>query len=143
MRKEVMKKWVKALRSGKFKQGQGTLKQFNRRGQPQHCCLGVLCEVYNESMKKSKKKTLSETYDPSYNFDFKHGRSIFDKKKDDLPIKVKDWAGMKTSLGTFTVPIVNEYGDEDFEVECLADWNDTGRKFTVIADLIEENYENI
>lgn len=143
MRKEVMKKWVKALRSGKFKQGTGTLKQFNRRGQPQHCCLGVLCEVYNESMKKNKKKTLLETYDNSYGFDFKHGRSIFDKKKDDLPKKVKDWAGMKTSLGTFTIPTVNKHGEEDFEVECLADLNDTGRKFTTIADVIEKNYENL
>jgi len=76
MFKEVMKKWVKALRSGKFKQGQGTLKQFNSRGVAQHCCLGVLCELYNDSMRKSKKKTLPEkVYDNDC--DFSHGYSRF------------------------------------------------------------------
>jgi hypothetical protein len=40
----VKKKWLNALRSGKFKQGQGALK--NSEG---HCCLGVLCEITGNS----------------------------------------------------------------------------------------------
>lgn len=35
------KKWVKALRSGKYKKGAGAL----RSGLDKYCCLGVLCAV--------------------------------------------------------------------------------------------------
>lgn len=133
MRKEVMIKWVKALRSGKFKQGQGTLKQFNKQGQAQHCCLGVLCELYNTTMKKNKKKTLSEKVCGN-DSDFSFGYCRFGGKKEDLPKEVKDWAGMRSSLGNF---------DDPFSQPCLADLNDTGRKFKTIADIIEKNYDQL
>lgn len=131
MRKEVMKKWVKALRSGKFKQGQGTLKQYDSKGNAQHCCLGVLCELYNDSMRKSKKKTLSEkVYDND--MDFSHGYCRFGNKRDDLPHEVMAWSGISDCLGKFRTDTVDE---------CLADLNDTGRKFKTIANIIEKNYE--
>lgn len=38
--KPLMKKWVKALRGGKYKQVRNTLKTDDG-----YCCLGVLCEV--------------------------------------------------------------------------------------------------
>ena len=31
MKKDIAKKWIKALRSGKYKQGKGYLKQFNTK----------------------------------------------------------------------------------------------------------------
>lgn len=40
MNKKVKKKWVKALRSGKYKQTRETLK--DKHG---YCCLGVLCDL--------------------------------------------------------------------------------------------------
>lgn len=139
MKQNIMQKWVKALRSGKFKQGTGTLKHFNRNGQAQHCCLGVLCELYNTTMKKNKKKTLSETvYDNCS--DFSHGYCRFGGKKEDLPKEVKDWAGMRNSLGKFQANKVDEYGDRE---ECLADLNDMGQKFKTIANIIEKNYEQL
>jgi hypothetical protein len=131
MRKDVMKKWVQALRSGKFKQGTGTLKQFNSKGDAQHCCLGVLCELYNKEMKKNKKKTLSEKVIDGC--DFAYGATRFDRKSDDLPKLVREWAGMNNSLGTFT--------DSSGELNTLADLNDCGKKFKTIADIIEKNYE--
>lgn len=134
-----MKKWVKALRSGKFKQGAGNLKQYNSRGVAQHCCLGVLCELYNQEMKKNKKKSLPEKVCDN-DSDFSHGYSRFGGKKEDLPKEVKDWAGMKNSLGKFQTNEVDEYGDRE---ECLADLNDMGQKFKTIADIIEKNYESI
>ena len=134
MRKEVMVKWVKALRSGKFKQGTGTLKQYNSNGNAQHCCLGVLCELYNDSMRKSKKKTLPEKVCDN-DSDFSHGYCRFGGKKEDLPKEVKNWAGMNDSLGKFYL--------SDDHYECLADLNDTGRKFKTIADIIEKNYEQL
>ena len=142
MRKEVMVKWVKALRSGKFKQGQGTLKQFNKKGQEQHCCLGVLCELYNETMKKNKKKMLSETVCDN-DRDFSYGYSRFGGKKEDLPKEVKDWSGIKNSLGKFKTPTDiadKSHWYDDGEI-CLADLNDLGKKFKTIANIIEKNYE--
>lgn len=136
MKQNIMKKWIKALRSGKFKQGSGALKQYNSKGQEQHCCLGVLCELYNQEMKKSKKKTLPEkVYDSDS--DFSHGYSRFGGKKEDLPKEVKDWAGMRSGLGNFYDDIY------PLGQPCLADLNDTGRKFKTIADIIEKNYEQL
>ena len=131
-----MKKWVKALRSGKFKQGTGTLKQFNSKGVAQHCCLGVLCELYNQEMKKNKKKMLSETT-WSNDSDFSHGYCKLGGKKEDLPKDVMKWAGIGNSMGAFTTdnPIYDQYN--------LADLNDIGKKFKTIANIIEKNYEQL
>lgn len=43
---ENMRKWVAALRSGKYKQGKNRLKHAGR-----HCCLGVACDVSDVDMK--------------------------------------------------------------------------------------------
>lgn len=46
MDKKWKKKWVKALRSGKYKQGMLQLKTpIFMSDKYQYCCLGVLCEV--------------------------------------------------------------------------------------------------
>ena len=42
---ETEKKWVEALRSGKYKQGTGCL----RSKDDEFCCLGVLADVVNSS----------------------------------------------------------------------------------------------
>jgi hypothetical protein len=41
MNPEVKKVWISALRSGKYAQTQGSLRQGDR-----YCCLGVLCDLY-------------------------------------------------------------------------------------------------
>lgn len=140
MKQNIMKKWIKALRSGKYKQGQGTLKQYDSKGNAQHCCLGVLCELYNQEMKKNKKKTLPEkTINGS---DFSHGYTKFGNKLDDLPVEVRKWAGMKNSMGEFYTGI-NWFGDYKVEKikESLADLNDNGKKFKTISNIIEKNWE--
>lgn len=136
MKPNIMKKWVKALRSGKFKQGTGTLKQFNKKGMAEHCCLGVLCELYNNQMKKNKKKTLSEKVCDN-DSDFSFGYCRFGGQKEQLPKEVMKWAGIHNSMGEFTTddPVYNQYN--------LADLNDTGRKFKTIADIIEKNYDQL
>jgi len=45
MNPKVRRAWVKALRSGKYKQGEEQLRNENEDGDRMHCCLGVLCEV--------------------------------------------------------------------------------------------------
>jgi hypothetical protein len=134
MKNNIMKKWVKALRSGKFKQGVGTLKQFNNKEQAQHCCLGVLCELYNEEMKKNHKKTIPvKTVKGSYDYSF--GFVRFGNSTDMLPEKVRKWAGMKSDNGKFADG--NGFNDN------LTYVNDCGRKFKTIADIIEKNWENL
>lgn len=44
MNKRIKAKWVKALRSGKYKQARGVLKKDTR-----FCCLGVLTDIRSKS----------------------------------------------------------------------------------------------
>lgn len=130
MKIKVMKKWVKALRSGKYKQGGGTLKQFNSNGIAQHCCLGVLCELYNDEMRKNKKKILPEKVD--YNSYYRDGYCRFDGHEGDLPKKVMKWAGLKT-----------QYGGYSSHQNSLTDWNDNGHSFNKISNIIEKRWESL
>lgn len=43
MNPELKQQWVKALRSGEYKQGIGVLRSMDDH----FCCLGVLCDVVN------------------------------------------------------------------------------------------------
>lgn len=42
---KAAKMWVKALRSGKYKQGKGMLKSKDG----EYCCLGVACDLYRKT----------------------------------------------------------------------------------------------
>lgn len=45
MDSEVKQLWIDALRSGKYKQGLGKLRDSNN-----FCCLGVLCDLYDPDL---------------------------------------------------------------------------------------------
>lgn len=45
MNKAIKRKWVKALRSGLYKQGSGKLRSERDEGDVRYCCLGVLCDI--------------------------------------------------------------------------------------------------
>lgn len=129
MRKDVAKKWVRALRSGKYKQGECYLKQFNDRGEPKHCCLGVLCELYNDTMRKNHKKTLSTKIRNKLTSDC----VVFNNKEGELPRVVMKWADINDPIGRFIV---------DGEMLCsLADMNDIGKTFKTISNFIEKNVD--
>ena len=75
MRKEtVRKKWVAALRSGKYEQAKGQL----RKGDA-YCCLGVLCEL------AVKAKIISQ----------------YNDEEGVLPLKVKLWVGLRNNEGGY------------------------------------------
>jgi hypothetical protein len=42
---ELRDRWLAALRSGEYEQGQNRLKYRDHDGVVRHCCLGVLCDV--------------------------------------------------------------------------------------------------
>ena len=46
IQRKSVKLWLEALRSGKYKQGRGSLKEGNK-----YCCLGVACDLYNKTHK--------------------------------------------------------------------------------------------
>jgi hypothetical protein len=124
MKKEVMEKWVAALRSGKYEQGKGFL---NKQGK--FCCLGVLCDIAEkEGVCQSRP---SEAYEEV----LKYGPEAQDSTV--TPKAVQAWAGFsqRFNTGNPEVTVASEY------TELLAELNDTGMKFDQIANLIEKQYE--
>lgn len=73
MNKKVKKKWLTALRSGKYKQGNEALKCGK-----QYCCLGVLCDIY------------SKEFDHPWT-----QNDLFLNQGLVLPAKVMEWAELK------------------------------------------------
>lgn len=121
MDKTVKALWTAALRSGKYQQGAGQLRQ-----EDYFCCLGVLCDLYREHV------------DPSMGWD--PHRLAFRVPKDEdgdgtyialPPEVVTDWAGLGSIRG--------EYGDDD-EAGILTEHNDGGMTFAEIADIIEKHF---
>lgn len=57
------KKWLKALRSRKYKQGTGELHCINEKT---HCCLGVLCDISKQLVTENENGSfisLTNTFD--------------------------------------------------------------------------------
>jgi hypothetical protein len=137
MNKTIATKWVKALRSGKYKQGEAYLCQITNKGK-KHCCLGVLTEMYQAEQKAKKKKVLPAKVGKIYHdatFDVvKYGSG--ECAAEELPVAVKRWAGMGGRLGEFDVESDGYFGS-------LSHMNDDGCSFKKIANFIEKNYENL
>lgn len=111
MKPEIKAKWLAALRGGKYSQGKDHLK--TKRGS--FCCLGVLTDIYAKSC--GKEWVESEE-------DFRFGRHHYY-----LPSEVMKWAGIKDKKALLSNHPT--YGD-------LAQANDRGARFKVIANLIEK-----
>jgi hypothetical protein len=126
MKQAIMKKWVKALRSGAYKQGKGQL--FDEKGG--YCCLGVLCDL---AMMEGvtdftpSNQTATNKYGGSYDF---------------LPGEVKKWAGMKTEDGSLrNIEIETLSG---YTANSLTEINDEAKyDFDQLADVIEENWRKL
>lgn len=151
MKKHVLTKWLKALRSGKYKKGRGALCQIDKQGNQSFCCLGVLCDMYNKEQKRNKKKGLSVqklTKDewmvgtlsskPSYVCSYNDCDGT-------LPTQVIKWAGFreKNADGVFndaTLPELITLNDGS-----SGDWGDgtRARSFKQIADIIEKNHHHL
>ncbi len=126
MNPEIKKEWVKALKSGKYKQGRRELKTK----ESEYCCLGVLCELHREThpdfcwkfpqrMPSGREVIYYGSNNPRGNIEY----GI-------LPIDVFNWAGLPQSN-----PFVNKDTGET-----LASLNDGGATFDVIADIIETKF---
>ncbi len=114
--KELVKKWVAALRSGDYKQGREQL-----RNGDQFCCLGVACDIVKEQI----------------GIDWNGDR--FDKKLSFLPDSVTGVFGEIDSILDTTLPITYKTFAR-IGGKTLIGYNDRGATFEEIADIIEEQY---
>lgn len=120
MKAEIKKKWVEALRSGKYAQTRGVLtrKKAGFGYEPGHCCLGVLCEVMTDCVTKVGEN--EDTYCSLYHY---KGNDELDTMETGLTL---------TLLSDIEIPPENQ--------RLLIDLNDTQKKsFSEIADWIEGN----
>ena len=125
MKQEIAKIWVEALRSGEYTQGRTCLKSTSG----DHCCLGVLCELYDKhNEEKLSKKELDDMV-------FFSGLARL------LPFEVMEWAGLRWSDGSIDWEIRNDYVFGHTTNESLASLNDGGNSFHAIANIIEQNVE--
>jgi len=151
MKKQIAKLWIKALRSGKYKQGQTVL----RNEKDEYCCLGVLCDLYNQDCRSRKKRGLSvrKGAEPDSNLDDDLHSFSFNGETAKLPWRVQEWAGMWSNDGLMDEPqgVLTKgerwYGETTPSTECtLAGLNDRiwGKRrssFKQIATIIEKNVE--
>ncbi len=107
MNNEVKQEWLKALRSGDYKQGEGQLRNGDT-----YCCLGVLTDLYCKQNNGDSWNDVASYSD---------GR---------LPHRVRTWADLQSGD-----PRVGH--DDNGTMTNLSALNDSGRSFNDIADLIE------
>lgn len=124
MKKELKKKWVEALRSGKYSQG----KNYLRKGDS-YCCLGVLCEVAGlewERIPTQSAFAVREFAFETQTLGYELQEKLFDNTRydDEYDKRVNMDEG----------PMVTIDGDKN----TLAAHNDAGKTFKQIADAIEE-----
>lgn len=117
MKEEIAKLWIADLRSGRYEQGTGFLKRDGK-----YCCLGRLCDISQLG---------------SFKNGANGGLSIFNSNNGEmyshvLPETVMKWASMKSNIGVLSN-----------DAETLSKYNDSGKSFLEIADLIEQNWKEL
>jgi hypothetical protein len=146
LQKVYVDKWVKALRSDEYKQTQGKLK-----GEGGFCCLGVLCDVATPVLKEQgidAKWTKNEEDGEGDFFEVPIIGDVPEKAQLALPGVLVDLFGFQGSCGNVRsisrgLPkkaraILTKAGCGISEGETsLANLNDKGVPFKVIADIIE------
>jgi hypothetical protein len=112
MKPEIKAKWVKALRSGEYKQGRNRLRDGDS-----FCCLGVLCNLHAQD----HPKTAATQNNPA----------VYLGYSQTTPPRVARWAGLT----------IDGYEDEENELMWRNDGLNGRPKhnFRQIADYIEKN----
>jgi hypothetical protein len=125
MDRELVKRWIDALRSGEYRQGMGTLRKGN-----EYCCLGILAELI-------------------------HGKDCWYKRgaQEDgwtsaiycyIPVgglaEILDFGEMLDVMDAELVGLSSLYSD--LTQERLSHMNDSGCSFEKIADYLEAHLLN-
>lgn len=136
MNPEIKAKWLAALASGEFFQGNGALRVTPEdEGTPKHCCLDVLCALSGKGQ-----------FDECDNFNTAH-----ETNNSYLPRTVADWAALtETDPHVFVedvrrvlkgslLPYQTAWLDNHVARRlCLSELNDHAFSFTQIATVIRE-----
>lgn len=130
MNRDIAKLWIDALQSGDYRQTTGALCRTAKDGTKSYCCLGVLCELYQQHADVSLDVDTRE--DSATGTTLK----LYNRLDDFLPQPVRVWAGMKTNDGEFGYP------DPVYRHDNLVAINDDDADFDEMAELIKE-YVNI
>jgi hypothetical protein len=128
MKSQVKEKWIAALRSGEYSQGDGRLRSYKG-----FCCLGVLCDLYSQEQDTNWEFRGVDECDMQM-LDYWY----FDGESEFLPQSVMEWAGL--SLPSPTVKMNVEEEDEmswSYRDE-ISNLNDSGCSFTELANIIEK-----
>jgi len=112
MNEAVKRRWIAALRSGKYRQGEGCL-CATAKGRTRFCCLGVLA---NEEL-DAEWVFSNDPYNPTWSLHYKG-----DEDDGLLPKDARRELGLSAD-----------------QEQDLSDMNDEGKSFREIADWIEEN----
>lgn len=133
MKPEVKARWIEALRSGQYRQTSGLLRRNvpPADGGVQHCCLGVLCDLYDPTRWEKEESASYSVYDSF---------GIYG-----LTPTVEGWADFSDSY-IFTkehipeeiLQLIKERNGRIDGSYNLANLNDSGATFAQIADIIEK-----
>jgi hypothetical protein len=117
-RKEVIKRWTEALRSGKYEQGTKHLKQLAPDGKSvQFCCMGVLAELAQQDGGPAfETEPTSWGGTNPYRYGGENGSLCI------VPQKWEEWL----------------FPNDATTVSVLMNANDAGRSFNAISRMIEE-----
>lgn len=119
MNPDVRDKWVEALLSGEFVKGIGALRKPTETEALEHCCLGVLTELYHRETGNGKWILAGD--ESCYRFEVD---GTYESSAGFLTDSVRIWAGLPNC-------------NPDVDGETLSNANDTGLSFEQIADLIK------
>jgi len=116
MKPKIKEKWIKALRSGDYLQGNGALKRILNEVTT-HCCLGVLCDLHS---KEIGEKWVYDPLEPSCHL----GAHMYYTRMGVLPDEVLDWAGLKNWDSNVAIDrnnLVDLNDDEEYTFEQIAE----------------------
>jgi hypothetical protein len=150
---EVIQTWVDDLRSGKYKQGKGALKDYCNGDH--FCCLGVLTEQYVNATGDSyydEDKVSEVDWEDTYEFPG-DDVNLWLIKETSLPyslynlltgVELSKIDAYKNNLGIDVVSLRIHLFTHSSEVASfLASLNDAGVSFSQIASIIEYIYTEI
>lgn len=110
---EVKQLWLRALRSGDFKQGTNYLNQVTPDGGNEYCCLGVLCELAVSEIGTEPAKPAGRGAAWIGRWLYYGGNATY------LPQYVKDWSGI-SGLAQTHLSKLNDSARRNFNE--IADW---------------------
>jgi hypothetical protein len=127
LKKKFKKEWVAALRSGKFNQGSGALRDTFSDTET-FCCLGVACHLLRPNLWQNV---------PNEPFKFRMNHGFDDHELAELDCDRPDFP--KQQGAYMPKALAEEIGLTVLDQKRLVDMNDGSSTFDEIADYIEEN----